>query len=117
MIPSILMTKLEDTFAPLVMRIQGVRDVLVREESSASSAGNSDESFVVLVVIDDDKFAETSAVVLAVFNAFLSGRVATMSVTLRMRPLRPANLRLALGYGAEWHPCVNSRTGGTDAGE
>lgn len=116
MIPSILMTKLEDTFAPLVMRIQGVRDVLVREESSISSAGNGD-CFVVLVVIDDDKFAETSAVVLAVFNAFLSGRVATMSVSLRMRPLRPANLRLALGYGEEWHPCVNSTTGGADAVE
>lgn len=112
MIPNALLIKLQDPFTPLVMRIQGVRDVLVCEEAKgpASQAGR----FIVLVVIDDDRFAETSAVVLAVFNAFLEGTVDDVSLTLRMRPLRLDSLRLALGYGSEWHPCVTPVAGGWD---
>lgn len=117
MIPITLMTKLEDTFSPLVMRIQGVRDVLVREAPPISQLARNEESFIVLVVIDDDRFAETSAVVLAVFSAFLDGGVANTSITLRMRPLRPDSLRSALGYGSEWHPCVKPAIGGTDAAQ
>lgn len=105
MIPNLLLTKLQDFFAPLAMRIQGVRDVLVRE-AEASKTAAQDPGFIVLVIIDDEHFAESSAVVLAVFNAFLEGSIAGLSVSLRMRPLRLDRLRQALGYGAEWHPCV-----------
>lgn len=114
MIPNILLNKLEDTFAPLAMRIQGVRDVLVRAEGPKSPVAQ-EANFIVLVVIDDHRFAETSAVVLAVFNAFLEGRVSELSISLRMRPLRIDQLRLALGYGSEWHPCV--KVGGSDEAE